>query len=284
MYLTGSAAGDYDLAPYDSRPNALSHLETIASASRVWGVSGDIGDVLDLGCGFGRQLAQVAPLTSGRLVGVDASQRTCDGARDVLEPWSDRVQIIQASFDELGPDQLGKFDLIYCVGTLYTLPAPVREDALRIMQACLNPGGRVLMTYYAGTKGNIHLATANYLRSLQAGGQTLAEAVAATRQHIAAALALQTPSPIDAVHHQMKGIAGYDDTTMAHEVFGHGIQVQNTALLAATLSSANIRFLGYLGYDTAAFDCDYQQKLYRAETLDLLEGGYRYALFGKEWD
>lgn len=282
MYLTGSAASDYDVAPYDANPIELSSLETIAAASRVWGFSGEIKDVLDLGCGFGRQLAQVATGASGRLVGVDASMRTCEGARKVLEPWSGRAEILQANFDDLHPGQLGAFDLIYCVGTLYTLPSSVRDTLLRIMAACLRPGGRILMTYYAGTNGDIHAAVSNYIRSLQPGGQSLPDALATARQHLAAALSFQTPSPIEAVRNQIVGIAGYDDTVMTHEILGHGVHVQNTATIASALEPISIRFLGYLGYEPVNFDCNFEQRLYRAITLDLLEGGYRYAVFGRE--
>lgn len=281
MYVTGSAAGDYDLAPYDAVPSALTSLETVKEVSAHWGLHGTIGDVLDLGCGFGRQLAQVAPGVSGRLVGVDASSRVCEGAREVLEPWSGRAKVHQAFFEDITSAELGSFDLIYCIGAFYTVPRPTRDAALKLMGECLRPGGRILMTYYSGTRGAIHAAVSQYIRSMQPGGQLLPEAIALAREHLAATLRFETPSPVDAVRRQIEGISSYDDIVLLHEMLGHGVHLQNTAEVASQLALYGVGFQGYLGYDPSNFDCDLSQKLYRAETLDLLEGGYRYALFAK---
>ena len=280
MYHTGSAGGDYDLAPYDAIPTEISSLETILTFARAQNLAPEIADVLDLGCGFGRQLAVTAPLVSGRLVGVDASHVTCAGARAIVAPWVDRAEIIQADFADLDPDRLGSFDLIYCVGTLYTLPDELRTRLLETIRKCLRPGGIVLFSYYAGTFGLIKAAVARYLKSLQQSGVSLGDAVAAARQHLATAAQLRTPGPIGAVKDKIAEAARYDDTVMAHEVLGHGMEVQNTAQLAAALAPADIGFLGYLGYDPSNFS-DPSTRLYLTETLDLLEGGYRYALFAR---
>ncbi len=281
MYATGSAAGDYDILPYDAKPIDLTSLETVLSISGQWGMTAPIVDVLDLGCGFGRQLAQVAPNTTGRLVGIDASSRTCVGARDVLSTWSDRVTIHEGYFENFDSNELGDYDLIYCIGAFYTVPRPARDAALRLMGECLRPGGRILMTYYAGTRGAIHSAVGEYIRALQPGAQLLPDAIATAREHLAASLRFQTPAPIEAVRQQISGIAGYDDIVLFHEILGHGVNLQSTAEINTHLLPYNINFQGYMGYDPVNFDCDLLAKLYRAETLDLLEGGYRYALFGK---
>lgn len=281
MYVTGSAAGDYDLAPYDAVPGNLTSLESVKSISAHWGLTATISDVLDLGCGFGRQLAQVAPGVSGRLVGVDASSRTCEGARQVLEPWSGRATIHEAFFENVKSADLGAFDLIYCIGAFYTVPRPTRDAALKLMGECLRPGGRILMSYYSGTRGAIHAATSSYIRAMQPGGQALPDAIALAREHLASALRFETPAPVDAVRRQIEGIASYDDIVLLHEVLGHGVHLQNTAEIASNLALYGIGFQGYLGYDPANFDCDLARKLYLAETLDLLEGGYRHALFAK---
>lgn len=281
MYFTGSAGGDYDLAPYDAIPIEFSSLETILTFAQAQTLRPEVADVLDLGCGFGRQLAQVAPFVAGRLVGVDASHTTCEGARAIVAPWSARAEIIQADFADLNADQLGSFDLIYCVGTLYTLPDPLRNQLLDTIRKCLRPGGMVLLSYYAGTFGLIKAAVAQYLRSLQQPGVSLADAVAAARDHLSTAAQLQTPSPISAVKDKIAEAARYDNVVMAHEVLGHGMKVQNTALLAAALAPADITFIGYLGYDPSNFASEPSARLYLTETLDLLEGGYRYALFAR---
>jgi hypothetical protein len=116
---------------------------------------------------------------------------------------------------------------------------------------------------------------------MQPGDRALPDAIALAREHLAAALRFETPSPVDAVRRQIEGISAYDDIVLLHEMLGHGVHLQNTAEVASQLALYGIGFQGYIGYEPSNFDCDLSQKLYRAETLDLLEGGYRYALFAK---
>jgi SAM-dependent methyltransferase len=282
MYFTGSAAGDYDVAPYDAAPAYLTSFEAIVAFAHALDLRSPISDVLDLGCGFGHQLAQVAPSTQGRLVGVDASLKTCEGARKILAPWSDRGEIIQADFGALDPARLGSFDLIYCVGTLYTVPSATRAALLRTIEACLRPNGLVLFTYYAGTKGYLKAAVARYLRSLQPGGQVMTDALQLARQQLAAAAQFPFEGALEPVLAQIEAVAASDNIVLAHEALGHGIEVQNTATLNDELMAASTGFVGYLAYNPSAFACDLAQRLYRAETLDLLEGGYRHALFARD--
>jgi len=285
MYFSGSAASDYDAAPYNVAPAPILALDNVLAAARATGHSTQACDVLDLGCGFGHQLAQASDSAKGRLVGVDASQVTCEGAREVLSPWAERAEIIHGRFEDVEPRALGTFDVIYCVGALYTLPTEARDVLLKTMGECLRPGGLAIMTYYAGTRGLIHNAVALHLRKQQTGDCSAVEAIARARSNLAELQKFQGMVPhISAVAEHVQGIGRYDDVTLLHEVFGHGIQLQSTRELNDALQFHQVSFLSYLSFNATTFDGNALERVHRAETLDLLNGGYRYSIFARAPD
>ncbi len=281
MYFSGSAGGDHDAAPYDAHPNELTSIRAVAEAAAALGHRLEANDILDLGCGFGRQLGEVATTTRGWLVGVDASAVSCEAARGILAPWKDRVEIVHAEIADLMAQDLGRFDLIYCVGTLYAAPAETRSAILHAVRETLRPGGVAVFTYYAGTKGHIKAEVIRYLRALRDPGAPLGEALVSARRHLAALHEARVPAPVEAVREAAAKAARSDDVVLSHEALGHGIEVLKTAVLAQALDGAGIDFLGYLGYGAESFAGDPSSRLYVAETLDLLEGGYRHAVFGR---
>ncbi len=282
MYFTGTAGGDYDAIPYNARASEQLSIEKIVSAARGFGLTGAPKDILDLGCGYGKQLALAAPAAAGRLVGVDASEVHCAGARSTLAPWSERAEVLHRDFDTLEPGELGEFDIIYCIGTLYTLPTSTRDKVLALVRACLRPGGVLVVSYYAGTRALIKTAISAYVRRLYRPGDSIESALARVRENLEFTQRCETPLAIDAVREQIRLSLASGDVVLSHENLGHGIVVQSTLDINAQLTPANIHFLFYTTYDASSFHIDSGTRLLLAETLDLLEGGYRHALFGRD--
>lgn len=282
MYFTGSAGGDYDAAPFDATPRDVADLDRITALLSSRGMNHPVADVLDLGCGFGRQLLQASTGASGRLVGVDGSQKHCEGARSLLSSVSTRTAIIHSDFADITAPQLGQFDAIYCLGTIFTVPPAIRDHLLSIAANCLRPGGFLLLSYYAGTAGYISMALGQYIRLLRVEGDDLPTGIARARSTLGALLGFGESAPAnEAVIRQAEAVRAVPDVAMAHEGLGHGIQLQNTAAIAGALGQHGIEFHGYLDLDPQNFECPPGERLYRAETLDLLQGGYRYALFAR---
>lgn len=115
--------------------------------------------VLDLGCGDGSVLEQLAPLST-RAVGVDVDPRARKAARQRLSRASrparghQRVQIIDADFtDSRQASRIpGRFDLILCLGHTWML---VTEDdtaaeVFSRMNGTLEDGGALVIDNFPG--------------------------------------------------------------------------------------------------------------------------------------
>jgi SAM-dependent methyltransferase len=104
--------------------------------------------VVDLGCGTGASLTQVAPdLLGGVAVGVDASHAALGRAADALAPavaaGTARVLLVQADLKQRLPFPDAAFDRVLCHNVLECLPDPegLAAEAGRV----LRPGGRLVL-------------------------------------------------------------------------------------------------------------------------------------------
>jgi SAM-dependent methyltransferase len=104
--------------------------------------------VVDLGCGTGGSLLQVAPdLRGGLAVGVDASHAALGRAGEALVPavaaGSARVLLVQADLKERLPFPDAAFDRVLSHDVLECLPDPeaLAAEAGRV----LRPGGRLVL-------------------------------------------------------------------------------------------------------------------------------------------
>ncbi len=100
--------------------------------------------VLDLACGDGTYTRWLAGRVgaTGEVVGVDLSGAYLERARSASEgdPIDDRIVFVQAPLEQL-PFKDGRFDLVWCAQSLFSLPEPV--EALARARRLARPGGVV---------------------------------------------------------------------------------------------------------------------------------------------
>lgn len=103
----------------------------------------DLGRVkraVDLCCGTGAGLLQLAPLTEEELVGVDFSKGMLNEARTRTALLSPRPTLVHA--DLFDWDGKGRFDVLTCFGALGHVEDHQVASFLRIVRRALAPGGR----------------------------------------------------------------------------------------------------------------------------------------------
>ena len=99
--LNARIAEGYNMKVYD--PDVVPQVEVarLQGLAAVFGCSRPARDVLDLGCGRGRQLAWVGEQVDGRVVGVDLAGSACDTARQRCAHLGQRAEILCADLLDL---------------------------------------------------------------------------------------------------------------------------------------------------------------------------------------
>lgn len=105
-------------------------------------------DVLDAGCGMGRNSWWAARWGARSVLAVDAAELAVNAARELLGGLPG-VRVERRSLYDL--DAEAAFDLVFCVGVIHHLEHPVR--ALERLWRALRPGGRLVIWLY-GHEGN----------------------------------------------------------------------------------------------------------------------------------
>jgi SAM-dependent methyltransferase len=100
-------------------------------------------EVLDFGCGSGRQAVALAELGARRVVGVDINPAALQQARRAVEQagMMDRVEIV----DRLGEEHTDRFDLVLSQNTMEHFADP--RASLAAMKRAVLPGGTVFITF-----------------------------------------------------------------------------------------------------------------------------------------
>jgi ubiquinone/menaquinone biosynthesis C-methylase UbiE len=101
-------------------------------------------DILDIGCGPGKQTLDLAEISQGQITAVDTHDPFLHDLkhRAAAAGFSKRIQAVKASmFDLPFADQ--SFDLIWCEGAMYFLGF---EAALKQWKRLLKPGGFLAVT------------------------------------------------------------------------------------------------------------------------------------------
>ncbi|MCH7545456.1 MAG: class I SAM-dependent methyltransferase [Planctomycetes bacterium] len=117
-------------------PGNQQPLDPEASEAQIAGLLEMLGSsprrVLDLGCGIGRVLLPLA--AAGHVVvGIDRDRETLSSCRRSLADTNGEAKLIEMDMCGDWPDDLGRFDLVCCLGNTFMLLADV-DDAVRLLR------------------------------------------------------------------------------------------------------------------------------------------------------
>lgn len=108
--------------------------------------------ILEIGCGTGRNLeALCRKFPDASVTGIDLSASMLEQAAVKIQPYSNRVRLIQAAYEQPLHNQDGKFDLVLCSYAL-SMFNPGWEDALRCASEDLNKGGIMALVDFHDTR------------------------------------------------------------------------------------------------------------------------------------
>ncbi len=277
--LDARIAANYDRVLYDPKiGERLDPAKLRAIAARRGPVEESPG-VLDLGCGRGGQLARCAPFTTGPLVGLDLSADSCAAAAARLADHGDRADLRCADFLDVAPGSLGRFGVVYHVGTHYLLPEPVQRHALDLVGTSVAPGGVAVISYYAGTISFLRAALHRAVRAAVDPALDPPAAVAAARARFAAIRAELADRWHPLLVEAIDDSCGKNDTVFFHEVLNHAFDALHTSAIEAALARHGLAFCGYVSPFPSDDAPTSAARAFAADLFDYRYGGYRHAVF-----
>jgi SAM-dependent methyltransferase len=272
-------AANYDAVGYVGHGYSGLDPERLVGLASLFAPTRWPTDVLDLGCGDGVHLAQVAGKIDGRLVGTDISGQACARARERLGSCGERVEIRCEDLLDLNPRDLGEFDLIYNIGVIYVTPIEVQKRIIEIIGRCLRPGGIAVISYYAGSKPAIHATLSALLHATVREMTEYAEVIAHVRRQMQdLRAAIQDPLILDVLAEMEKK----PDPILFHESLNHGLRPMQTTALEMQFREFGVEFAAYLLPNGTLARRTSAERAVAADVYDFLGGGYQYALFGKQ--
>jgi SAM-dependent methyltransferase len=273
-------AAAYDALPYDSPAEEKLDPEWVLGLAAVYGATAGLTDVLDIGCGSGTQLARARLQGKGRLVGVDLSGEACSRARNALQGYGRRAEIIQADILDLDASDLGQFDLIYITGVIFVVPQDVQRHILALIAQCLKPGGVAVLGYYAGALDVLRANLHRTLRAVVAEEISPQSAVARARTYLKHLETMLPQSPqrglLEAAIRETQNLS---DVVLYHEALNQAFEAVQTSQVEQLLGAQGVGFASYLGPTPFAGLKTSRERAIAADTLDFCYGSYRHAVF-----
>ncbi len=127
---------------WGDRPSALATFACYHLKAKKWAEKAI--EILDLGCGYGRDAKYLARTLNCHILGIDNSSKAIDMARQALpadlEP---RVRFECCDFTQTDD---GKFDILFASMVYHLLRATERQAFTEIIQKKLKPGGLVFLS------------------------------------------------------------------------------------------------------------------------------------------
>ena len=166
--------------------------------------SPDAAHVLIVGAGGGLELVSLATARPGwRFTGVDPSPAMLDLAREAVEPFAERVQLIEGTVDQ-APG--GPYDGATCLLVMHFLQRSERLQTLQAIRGRLRPGARLVVAHHSPPEGRAERWMARSA-AFAAGLLTDQASVLATGKLMAERLPLLTA---DEEEHLLRA-AGFED-------------------------------------------------------------------------
>lgn len=283
----------YDIVPYDPPAQPAFELAALRGAAAALGIRPAAGaapipalDVLDIGCGTGALLLRAASQSTGRMLGIDASQAAVAIAASRGASLGSRFKVLHADAATLDPAILGidGFDVICIVGTLFVMPPDMRVRTLRLAAACLRPGGLLALTGYTGLVGQLRSRIAAVLRGENDPSLPPATQITRARANIQAIVqSLPAERETTLVTRRiLEALSGVSDANIFHETLGAVIDPLDAVSLEATMAPLGIAFLNSVPPVALDHASGSSRTAQAFDVHDLITGGgYRTLLFAK---
>lgn len=277
-------ATSYDDVVYD--PTAPGHADPnwVLGLARIIGLGHRTARVLDLGCGNGHILEAVGGATGASLLGIDISPSACARAERNLQKFGSKAAVKCADVMDLDHEELGKFDLIYLVGTCYVVPDAVRDRMLDFVGRCLDDGGIAVISYYSGS---LHAVRADLHRRIRVGVRShkFAERVGYARLYLQKieSEVLNSQDQSEMVLQAISDSLKLPDNILYHEVFSD-FDAITTGNIERKLAPFGLQFVDYILSSGVVMASTSEERAVSADMGDARRGQYRYALFAKTND
>lgn len=149
--MSEAQLASYEEVPYESRPFATTHPDTLATVATLFGMRPAPPGrcrVLELGCaGGGNLLPMALALPDSTFVGIDLSpSHIADGQRLVEAVGLRNATLRAASILDVDAS-FGQFDYIICHGVYSWVPMQVQDKILAICSENLTPHGVAYVSY-----------------------------------------------------------------------------------------------------------------------------------------
>jgi hypothetical protein len=261
----------YDQVLYTGAPFPQTHPDRLATLAHLFGMKPAAVEhcrVLELGCTDGGNLIPMAlALPESDFVGIDLSERAVEAGERIIRDLK-LTNIELRAGDIMDVDSAwGQFDFIIAHGVFSWVPAPVREQILRISKQNLAPQGVSYISYNAQPGGHLRTMIRDMMLFHARGLVDPAERVARARELIAFLVA-HTPDCADGyrgfLRKELEGILERDPNVLFHDELS---EVWQPVFFHQFVSQAAAHGLQYLS--EAAYS-DTQDKAFgdsAAETL-----------------
>jgi len=134
----------YDrIAPDYAALNAAMPRESVDAGTRLLGLVGTGAQILDAGCGAGRDMAWLEG-QGARMTGVDLSRGMLAQARQITRGPLAQMDLRHLAFRD------GRFGGVWCAASLLHLPKAEAPDTLRELRRVLRPGGLLHLSIQEG--------------------------------------------------------------------------------------------------------------------------------------
>ena len=177
--------------------------------------------MLELGCGDGGNALSIGQsLPGAQVLGIDAAAAAIERGAALASAagLDDRVELRTATFEQLDPEQLDRFDYVVAHGVYSWIPPQARVALLACVRRCLAPQGIAFVSYNAYPGSYLrdmardilryHLREVHESEAQLRGAHELMEAI----------VAIEEPTPFARVlREHLERMLGYSDALLFHD-------------------------------------------------------------------
>jgi SAM-dependent methyltransferase len=177
--------------------------------------------VLELGCGDGGNALSIGQsLPDAQVLGIDAATAAIERGAALARAagLDERVSLRAATFEELDPEQLGRFDYVVAHGVYSWIPPAARVALLACVRRCLAPHGIAFVSYNAYPGSYLRDMARDILRYHLRDVHEPEAQLRAAHELMEAIVAIEEPTPFARVlREHLERMLGYSDALLFHD-------------------------------------------------------------------